>query len=249
MMNIVAMIFAFGTIVVAHLLPYGFTYATTTFMNFSKPKGTLKTIKSDNGDVIDCIDIYKQIAFDNPLIKSLQLNLYLDKQMKIDNSLPENKLVQGWHRNGKCPFQTVPILRTLKNQFKSFQPFPAIKYADFKKHEHAAVWNKKGEYHGTSAKFSVSNPRTEKNDFSLSQLWLASGLNTLKLNSIEAGWTRDSYGKTGCYNLRCPGFVQTSQTFALGSPLELPISTHDKKSSDIQISIYKVLFDLDYSDN
>ncbi|XP_062089363.1 protein neprosin-like [Humulus lupulus] len=35
-----------------------------------KRKGTIKTIESDDGDVIDCVDIYKQPAFDHPLLKN-----------------------------------------------------------------------------------------------------------------------------------------------------------------------------------
>ncbi|XP_062086911.1 protein neprosin-like [Humulus lupulus] len=37
---------------------------------FGKRKGTIKTIESDDGDVIDCVDIYKQPAFDHPLLKN-----------------------------------------------------------------------------------------------------------------------------------------------------------------------------------
>ncbi|GLT69274.1 hypothetical protein SLA2020_414360 [Shorea laevis] len=33
----------------------------------AKHKGTIKTI--ENGDMIDCVDIYQQPAFDHPLLK------------------------------------------------------------------------------------------------------------------------------------------------------------------------------------
>ncbi|XP_047324686.1 uncharacterized protein LOC124928196 [Impatiens glandulifera] len=169
MMNFLALISAFGIIAIAHLLHHGFIEATTTVINLSKPKGTVKTIKSDYGDIIDCISIYKQISFDNPLIKSSQLNLNLEKQ--------------------------------------------------------------EGEYLGASAKFSVPNPRTQQDDFSLAQIWLITEMDTQRLNAIEAGWTSDRYNRTGCYNLLCEGFVQTSRTFAVGSPLSI--------SSEIKVSVFK----------
>ncbi|KAL5993914.1 hypothetical protein ACLOJK_038271 [Asimina triloba] len=37
---------------------------------FKKPAATIKTIKGPNGDVIDCVDIYKQPAFDHPALKN-----------------------------------------------------------------------------------------------------------------------------------------------------------------------------------
>ncbi|XP_047324526.1 uncharacterized protein LOC124928039 [Impatiens glandulifera] len=179
-----------GIIAIAHLLHHGFTEATTTFMNLSEPKGT-----SGNGDIIDCVNIYKQISFDNPLIKSSQLNLNLEKQMKRYNSFPKNKLVQDWHKNGECPFQTVPIIRSLRRHTKTFQQkLSAIKFGDNKNRDHAVVWDKEGAYLGASAKFSVSNPQTQPNDFSLVQIRLLNGMDTRRLNSIQAGWTEYATG-------------------------------------------------------
>ncbi|KAF2552488.1 hypothetical protein F2Q68_00036710 [Brassica cretica] len=33
-------------------------------------KPALKTIKSEDGDIIDCVDIYKQHAFDHPALRN-----------------------------------------------------------------------------------------------------------------------------------------------------------------------------------
>ncbi|CAN6373638.1 unnamed protein product [Urochloa humidicola] len=73
-------------------------------------------------------------------------------------------------------------------------------------------------------------------DFSLAQLWITGGpYASNELNTVEAGWhvfprlygdnntrlsiywTRDGYNKTGCYNLRCPGFIQTNNQIAIGA--------------------------------
>jgi hypothetical protein len=72
---------------------------------------------------------------------------------------------------------------------------------------------------------------------SLSQMWIASSLLvTPALQTAEAGWivypiffnttaavlfiywTADDYTNTGCYNLSCAGFVQTSNVAVLGAP-------------------------------
>jgi len=70
--------------------------------------------------------------------------------------------------------------------------------------------------------------------FSLSQEWYSGG-NGSKTQTAEVGWqnypamwgsqnsalfvywTADDYNKTGCYNLTCPGFVQTDNSWTLGA--------------------------------
>ncbi|XP_028082214.1 uncharacterized protein LOC114283553 [Camellia sinensis] len=148
-------------------------------------------MKSEDGDVIDCVDIYKQPAFDHPLIKHLQ---------------------------------------------------------------YAFVSESGSTYYGAHASFNVWNPKTEANEFSLSQIWVLSEVTTL--NTIEAGWmvypgryldnqtrffiywTSDNYQSTGCYDLGCPGFVQTNHKFAIGSTIT-PVSTYNGKTFDISILIFK----------
>jgi hypothetical protein len=77
--------------------------------------------------------------------------------------------------------------------------------------------------------------------FSLSQMWIVGGSGA-KLQTLEAGWqvypalyndtkphlftywTADDYYKTGCYNLTCKAFVQTSSVMAPGMAVG-PISS------------------------
>jgi len=51
----------------------------------------------------------------------------------------------------------------------------------------------------------------------------------------------DAYKQTGCYNLRCPGFVQTSKTHVLGGAIS-PISTYNGRQLEITLLIFKVNF-------
>lgn len=51
-----------------------------------------------------------------------------------------------------------------------------------------------GEYFGAQAAFNVWRPYVEsQSEFSLSQMWLASGTYGNDLNTIEAGWHVSSY--------------------------------------------------------
>ncbi|KAM0944721.1 putative neprosin activation peptide [Dioscorea sansibarensis] len=38
-------------------------------------KPAVKSIKSEDGDIIDCVDIYKQPAFDHPLLKNHKIKV------------------------------------------------------------------------------------------------------------------------------------------------------------------------------
>ncbi|XP_047306600.1 uncharacterized protein LOC124910019 [Impatiens glandulifera] len=217
MMNFLALISAFGIIAIAHdLLHHGFTEATPTFMYLSKPKGTVQTIKTLNGDIIDCVNIYKQISFDNPLIKSSQLDLNLE---------------QDWHIYGECPFQTIPILRSRRRQTSSFHSLPAIKnIVAIKKHEYAMVSNEKGNYYGGSAISVFRNLKLRK---------VHPHMYGDNITRFFIYWTNNGYNGTGCYNLICPGFVQTSQTFAIGAPLPINSKLDNTTLTEIQISVYK----------
>ncbi|KAM6598795.1 hypothetical protein CsatA_018404 [Cannabis sativa] len=82
--------------------------------DIGKRKGTIKTIESDDGDVIDCVDIYKQPAFDHPLLKNHTIEA---SSIKINNKVKGEKdyalkELQGWLKFGECPEGTVPIVRT-----------------------------------------------------------------------------------------------------------------------------------------
>ncbi|KAE8677834.1 hypothetical protein F3Y22_tig00111495pilonHSYRG00092 [Hibiscus syriacus] len=79
-------------------------------------KPAVKTIQSEDGDIIDCIDIYKQPAFDHPALKNhvIQMKPSFDiKEEKPSTTDESSKLVvsQTWRRSGSCPEGTVPVRR------------------------------------------------------------------------------------------------------------------------------------------
>ncbi|KAF5957074.1 hypothetical protein HYC85_004299 [Camellia sinensis] len=76
-------------------------------------KPAVKTIQNNYGDIYDCVDFYKQPAFDHPLLKNHTFHF----QMK-PTSLPKRSNVRKpLHiglNGGGCPVGTVPIRRTTK---------------------------------------------------------------------------------------------------------------------------------------
>ncbi|KAM7272357.1 hypothetical protein ACFE04_027020 [Oxalis oulophora] len=229
-------------------------------------KPYVKTIKSSDGDIIDCVNLADQPAFDHPLLMNhtIQLSPSFDPDQNKENDKIEGAepFTQLWQLNGTCPQGTIPIIRTKKRDLlrassieafgkkrNSTVPRPRFvrKYIAGTVHEYATAYVRGGKYYGTKAILNVWEPHVDNEiEFSLSQIWLVGG--SPAHDTIEAGWhvnpqnngdyqtrffiywTSDGYEHTGCYNLRCQGFVQTNNKVAVGGTLR-PLSTYD--SDDI----------------
>ncbi|KAG2616668.1 uncharacterized protein LOC120664258 isoform X2 [Panicum virgatum] len=124
-------------------------------------------------------------------------------------------------------------------------------------HEHAVGYVSGGQFYGAKASLNVWPAQVASPaEFSLSQIWVISGAFGNDLNTIEAGWqvspqlygdnnprfftywTDDAYRETGCYNLHCSGFVQTSSRVAIGAAIS-PISSSGGRQFDITVLIWK----------
>ncbi|BBG98888.1 Protein of Unknown Function D [Prunus dulcis] len=220
-------------------------------------KAVIKTIKAEGDDLIDCVDIYKQPALNHPLLKNHTIQLKPSGTETVSGV--QDEIFQSWSRNGECPDGTIPIVRRTQGfEHPPSKTMPQFEPNKFElipppHHEYAQVSLYGGEYYGAQAGFNVWNPAAYNEDNSIAQIWVVRG-NGKALNSVEAGWIRmnprdnrtllftfwtgDGYQSTGCYNLECPGFVQTSKKFALGVPIS-PISGYNGKQYDTFISIYK----------
>ncbi|XP_062174865.1 protein neprosin-like [Alnus glutinosa] len=186
-------------------------------MRLNKP--ALKSIKSPDGDIIDCVHINHQPAFDHPLLKNHTVQTTpsfrpkgrsFDESKVSSNSKP---ITQLWHLNGRCPEGTIPIRRTKEEDVlrassvesygrKKHLSIPQPKSAEpdlntLGGHQHAIVYVEGDKYYGAKATINVWKPQIQQpNEFSLSQIWILGGSFGEDLNSIEAGWqvSPDLYG-------------------------------------------------------
>ncbi|CDP20940.1 unnamed protein product [Coffea canephora] len=249
-------------------------------------KTPIKSIKSPDGDIIDCIHIYDQPAFDHPLLKNhtilMRPSFHPNSELLNPHSQENtNSITQSWQLSGKCPDNTIPILRNQNarktkkyvmkqnetvsqsssdDDMKSLDPYThelELITNDLGSHKYAIAYVQGDKYHGAKATINVWQPYVQNRiEFSLSQIWVVGGHDST-INTVEAGWTvdpsvfgdnkprlftywtRDHYGSTGCYNMFCPGFVQTSTKIALGANIS-PVSTYHGPQFDISLYIVKV---------
>ncbi|VVB02178.1 unnamed protein product [Arabis nemorensis] len=177
-----------------------------------------------NIDDFDCVDIYKQPAFQHPLLKNHKIQKTFSSHENLERSNEDETKEQ-------CPEGMVPILRQ-RNESESFHLNTA---ENFGQHFATIETMLDGSiYRGAEAEISIHNLNLRNNQYSKSQMWFENGPPG-QLNSIQAGWavhprlygdsvtrftiywTGDGYHKTGCYNTQCPGFVVTSRNPRIGN--------------------------------
>eukprot|EP00249_Psilotum_nudum_P000514 c12308_g1_i2 orf=774-1685(+) len=182
-------------------------------------KPAIRSIHSPDGDIIDCVLLSQQPAFDHPKLRNhtIQMQPIFPEGTKhptesVDNAEKKGK-PQLWHNVGKCPQGTIPIRRTteadilrakvIKEYGRKFhhpvRPSPpdARDVLSENGHQHAIAYMEGDSYYGAKATINVWDPNIEvSNEFSLSQLWILAGSFNGNLNSIEAGWqvSPDLYG-------------------------------------------------------
>ncbi|XP_056843434.1 uncharacterized protein LOC108836396 [Raphanus sativus] len=188
-------------------------------------KPALISIKSDDGDIIDCVPIQNQLAFDHPLLKNhtIQMRPSFIPESTSTYTKDITNVTQVWNKNGRCPENTVSIRRIKKEDIlrsKSIQNFgkkmmtPApgiLLYGSSSVHEDLtsdpskgheyATMNSKGKYFGTECVVNIWKPYVQgSREFSLAQTWLVSGVG-LSRNTIEAGFQVHP-AQYGDFNLR-----------------------------------------------
>ncbi|CAA7399286.1 unnamed protein product [Spirodela intermedia] len=184
-------------------------------------KPAVKSIQSPDGDIIDCVHLHHQPAFDHPFLKNQTIQMrpaffpegmYEETRAKASSS-QRVSIAQPWHLNGRCPENTIPIRRTRRDDLlraSSVKRYGKKKHRSIPKptsadpdlvnesgHQHAIAYVEGDKYYGAKATINVWNPKIQQvNEFSLSQLWILGGSFGEDLNSIEAGWqvSPDLYG-------------------------------------------------------
>ncbi|CAN6372452.1 unnamed protein product [Urochloa humidicola] len=171
-------------------------------------KHPVASIQSPDGDIIDCVHISRQPAFDHPLLKNhiIQMRPSMQSSGLYDESNVAS-ITQTWHQNGECPKDTVPIRRTREEDVmraSSVRMYGKKTFGSISKlvsmddplnavtngHEYGVAYaTGDNEYYGTKMTVNVWQPTPPSGDFSLAQLWIAAGSYDNKdLNTIEAGW-------------------------------------------------------------
>ncbi|XP_076951615.1 protein neprosin-like [Bidens hawaiensis] len=97
-------------------------------------KPPIKSIKSPDGDIIDCVHISRQRAFDHPFLKNHTIKMepnyhptwINNNDIKVSSVMNEDgpsssskpskhgTITQLWNSIGQCPKETIPVRRTKK---------------------------------------------------------------------------------------------------------------------------------------
>ncbi|XP_006344030.1 uncharacterized protein [Solanum tuberosum] len=93
-------------------------------------KPAIKIIKTKYGDTYDCVDFYKQPAFDHPLLKSHNFHPKMKptltrRAQNPDISSTANKSSSIWLKDNGCPLETVPIRRITKDDLIRQRDIPS----------------------------------------------------------------------------------------------------------------------------
>ncbi|XP_026377666.1 uncharacterized protein LOC113271959 [Papaver somniferum] len=213
-------------------------------------KEIIKTIKVENDEIIDCYDIYRQPSLSHPLLCNHTIQMRPSSYPKglKSNELGTLQLPQTWHKYGLYPDETVPIRRKGKNYNPTL----------LRKHQHPRISPYETQIISPSNSTNDNDEIhefTETNELSISQIWVADYEHN-DINTIEVGWmvhqdlygdnqtrffiywTTDGYMSSGCYNLICNGFVQTTSNISLGCSFS-EVSTFNSSQKDAPFSIHK----------
>ncbi|GMJ12235.1 hypothetical protein like AT4G23370 [Hibiscus trionum] len=220
-------------------------------------KPPIKSFKTDYGDIFDCIDIYKQHAFDHPLLKDHKVQM---EPKNIPKSMMEGESPRLLPNSIKCPPGSVLIKRTTKQDLFMAKQMNHPKSSRFRTTDgavpssfaFATVRYRKHNF-GAKTTMNVWAPSTSSSQASMSSIWISNGPSE-DLNLIEAGWAvirplyKDNYTRLfafwtggqknkGCFNYVCPGFVQVHREISLGLVLN-QISVYNGVQRDIEIGIF-----------
>ncbi|XP_057976073.1 protein neprosin-like, partial [Malania oleifera] len=199
-------------------------------------KPAVKTIRTEYGDIYDCIDFYKQPAFDHPLLKNH--NYHPQVRIMMPDFAPGSRKHRYVSTRNEQPYLaikgegcavgTVPIRRVTKYAVVRTKRIP----------------NK--SYNGAGFIVTVFNPDVDVNQYSSGQIKIQNGRDI-----ISAGWTVNpsafgdsrtraffyfqASGRSGCFNTRCSGFVITNNTIHLDRVLQPSIINKEYYSTELKI--------------
>ncbi|KAM3263367.1 hypothetical protein P3L10_000361 [Capsicum annuum] len=180
-------------------------------------KPSIKTIKSKFGDIYNCVDFYKQLAFDHPSLKNHNFHPKMKPTLARSNQKSRTSAMNWssrmWSKDGGCPFGTVPIKKITKEDL--------IRQRNMPPPEDLAIVqtprNPNNKFGGAGLTSSVYNPHVEGRQHSACRLKIQKGSDILQVGwRVDPTLYRDNKtrlfvhfqaGNKHCLNVLCPGFV------------------------------------------
>ncbi|OMO62291.1 hypothetical protein COLO4_33146 [Corchorus olitorius] len=176
-------------------------------------KPPIKSFRTEHGDILDCIDIYKQHAFDHPLLKDHKVKMrpkrIQKKMMKGKSSMETDQSAPFLPKNIRCPPGSVLIKRTTKEDLIMAKKMKALglKHPTSSRFRSTSIEPKDfaftgAEYtkhnYGAKATINVWNPSVSPNQYSVASLWIANGPHET-LNVLMAGWAVQPHSYSSNY--------------------------------------------------
>ncbi|XP_048501592.1 uncharacterized protein LOC125497913 [Beta vulgaris subsp. vulgaris] len=176
------------------------TQWTKQFKLLKKP--SFKSIKTKFGDIYDCVDFYKQPAFDHPLLKNHSSHPQMrpsivPELLEARTFYPKNEVIidSVQLEDGGCPVGTIPIKRWSKDEFIRMKRFTE-NYASSSKPNaiqgqpgtHFAIVEtnsdpSKVNYNGVTCDMSVYEPKVSPSQYSSGEMIIQNGN-----DRIQVGW-------------------------------------------------------------
>ncbi|CAN0841355.1 hypothetical protein LINGRAHAP2_LOCUS3245, partial [Linum grandiflorum] len=146
------------------------------------------------GDWYDCVDFYKQPAFDHPLLKDhkykYQMSPSSDQLSDIGIKPSDIKPSDIWKNEKGCPTNTVPIKRVTKEDLIRLNKVSLLNYHPYQRPGTTVSYfvavlqtTNQEKYYGGGMKTSIYHPAVQENQYSSSRIKIVN-----EPDSIAVGW-------------------------------------------------------------
>ncbi|KAH7513917.1 hypothetical protein FEM48_Zijuj11G0033700 [Ziziphus jujuba var. spinosa] len=164
-------------------------------------KPAIKSFQTEDGDVIDCVDIYKQHAFDHPMLKNHKIQMKpttIPKGIRNHESETTYKSLQYMLGNISCPQGSVPIKRATRKDLIMARHIKSIGFNHPTNTNASTSGIDEGGHHyagvayrafvvGGRANINVWNPSVKVNQFSIASMSISKGPKQ-QMNNVQVGW-------------------------------------------------------------
>ncbi|XVF59021.1 hypothetical protein PTKIN_Ptkin07bG0240500 [Pterospermum kingtungense] len=173
-------------------------------------KPPIKSFQIEHGDILDCIDIYQQHAFDHPFLKDHKIQMRpkrIQNEMMGGKASLKTKPPRFLPKNIRCPPGSVLVKRTTKEDLIISKEKKALRLNHPTKSQlqrlvvPAANAEEKNSVNvvieypnqnfGAQATMNVWNPSVSNGQYSEASVWIENDSSPEKGEAITAGWMVD----------------------------------------------------------